>query len=86
MFLQALLKLAAKRRPLHSARRGAVASGRRESRRDVMLGEVYCAHARSHGRNELLPKDVLPTCPNVHGQVPPVAKADRTCGPYSGVH
>jgi hypothetical protein len=86
MLLQALLKLAAKRRPLHSDSRGAVESGTRESRRDVMLGEVYCAHARSHGRNELLPKDVLPTCPNVHGQVPPAAKAERACGPRAVVH
>lgn len=86
MLLQALLTLAAKRRPLRSRVRGAVEPGTWESRRDIVLSEVYCAHAKRHGRNKLLPKDALPTCPSVHGQAPPAVEAELACGPHDVVH
>jgi hypothetical protein len=86
MLLQVLRRLGSRRRPLRSRVAGGAELGMREPRCDIMLGEVYCAHAKRHGRNQLLPKDVLPTCPSVYGQAPPAAEAEFACGPYAFVH
>jgi hypothetical protein len=86
MLLHVLRRLGSRRRPLRSRVEGAVEPGTREPRCDSMLGEVYWTHAKRHGRNRLLPNDVLPTCPSLRGQAPPAEESDFACGLHAVAH
>jgi hypothetical protein len=65
MFGHLLARLIPKRRPFRRWARQATEASTHEPLCDMVLGEVYHAHAAIHGPNNLLPGDAFPD-PSAH--------------------